>query len=184
MGDNVRALEFAERGLALAEMIGTVDLLFSARSNLGMLCRFMGDYHRGATVLAQTVELLRGGLARERFGRPLYPAVVTRLYLATCLSVLGEFRQAISIAEEGLQIAEALQQPGNLLMAHLSRCEPLLHQGQFRDAVPQLERAMALYTPELGAWYPMTASALGFAYAMTGRLADALPLLEQAVEHA
>jgi tetratricopeptide (TPR) repeat protein len=69
-------------------------------------------------------------------------------------------------------------------MAHLSRCEPLLHQGQFHDAVPQLERAMALYTPELGAWYPMTASSLGFAYAMTGRLDDALPLLEQAVEHA
>jgi tetratricopeptide (TPR) repeat protein len=43
---------------------------------------------------------------------------------------------------------------------------------------------MALYTPELGAWYPMTASALGFAYAMTGRLADALQLLEQAVERA
>jgi predicted ATPase len=82
--------------------------------------------------------------ARERFGRPLYPAVVARLHLATCLSALGEFRQAISTGEEGLRIAEALQQPGNLLMAHVSRCEPLLHQGQFHDAVPQLERAMAL----------------------------------------
>jgi tetratricopeptide (TPR) repeat protein len=43
---------------------------------------------------------------------------------------------------------------------------------------------MALYTPDLIAWYPMTAGALGFAYAMTGRLAEALPLLERAVERA
>ncbi|MBM3225817.1 MAG: tetratricopeptide repeat protein, partial [Candidatus Tectomicrobia bacterium] len=97
---------------------------------------------------------------------------------------LGEFRQAISITEEGLQVAATLQHPGTLLIAHLSRGEPLLHQGQFHDAVPHLERAMALYTLELGAWYPMTASTLGSAYAMTGRLAEALPLLEEAVERA
>jgi tetratricopeptide (TPR) repeat protein len=182
MGDNVRALEFAQRGLALAETVGAVDLLVSTRNNLGMLCRVMGDYRRGATVLTQTLELLRGDLARERFGRPLYPAVTTRLHLATCLSTLGEFRQAISVAEEGLQIAAVLQQPGSLLTAYLSRCEPLLQQGQFHDAVPWLERALALCTTELMAWYPMTAGALGFAYAMTGRLAEALRLLEQAVE--
>jgi tetratricopeptide (TPR) repeat protein len=183
-GDNVRALEFAERGLALAETVGAVDLLVSTRMNLGLLCRVMGDYRRGAVVLTQAVELLRGDLARERFGRPLYPAVTARQYLTTCLSALGEFHQARSVAEEGFQIAEAFQQPGSLLVAHVSRCEPLLHRGQFHDAVPRLECAMALYTPDLGAWYPMAVSALGFAYAMTGRLADALPLLEQAVARA
>jgi class 3 adenylate cyclase/tetratricopeptide (TPR) repeat protein len=184
MGDNVRALEYAQRGLALAETVGAVDLLVHIRLNMGILCRTMGDYRRGATVLTQAVELLQGRLARERFGRPLYPAVVARQHLATCLSALGEFRQALSTAEEGLQIAQTLQQSGNLLMAYLSYGEPLLHQGQFHDAVPRLEHAMALYTPDLSAWYPMTAGALGFAYAMTGRLAEALPLLEQAVERA
>jgi class 3 adenylate cyclase/tetratricopeptide (TPR) repeat protein len=184
MGDNIRGLEFAQRGLALAERIGAVDLLVHTRLNMGLLCRAMGDYRRGATVLTQTVELLQGNLARERFGRPLYPAVIARLHLAACLSALGEFRQALSTAEEGLQIAEALPQPGNLLIAHVSCGEPLLQQGQFHDAVPRLERAMALYTTDLLPWYPMTAGALGFAYAMTGRLAEALPLLEQAVERA
>jgi tetratricopeptide (TPR) repeat protein len=41
-----------------------------------------------------------------------------------------------------------------------------------------------LYTLDLTTWYPMTAGALGFAYVMTGRLAEALPPLEQAVERA
>jgi hypothetical protein len=91
-GDNVRALEFAERGLALAETVGAVDLLVHTRLNMGLLCRAIGDYRRGVTVLTQTVELLQGNLARERFGRPLSPAVVARQHLATCLSALGEFR--------------------------------------------------------------------------------------------
>ena len=184
MGDNIQALEFTRRALAQAETVGAVDLLVHVRLDMGILCRAIGDYRRGANVLTQAVELLRDDLARERFGRPLYPAVVARQHLATCLAALGEFRQALSAAEEGLQIAEALQHPGSLLLAHLGYCEPLLQRGQFHDAVPRLERAMALYTTDLIAWYPMTAGTLGFAYAMTGRLAEALPLLDQAVEHA
>ena len=184
LGDNVQALAFAQRGLALAEADGTLELLVSVRSNLGLLCCVMGDYRRGAIVLTPHVELLRGALARERFGRPIYPAVTARLHLATCLSALGDFRQAIRTAEEGLGIATALQQPASLLVAQVSRGEPLLHQGRFHDAIPWLERGLALYTPDLDAWYPMTAGALGLAYAMTGRLTDAVPLLEQAVERA
>jgi class 3 adenylate cyclase/tetratricopeptide (TPR) repeat protein len=183
-GDNVRALEFAQRGLALAEVVGDMVLLVNARLNLGQICRTKGDYCRGATMLVQTAELLQGELARERFGRPLYPAVVAREHLVKCLAELGEFRQAIATAEESLRIAEALQQPGSLLIAYRSICDPLLHQGRFHDALPRLERALALCTTDLTSWYPMTVAALGYAYAMTGRLADALPLLEQAVERA
>jgi class 3 adenylate cyclase/tetratricopeptide (TPR) repeat protein len=184
IGDNPRALELTQRALALAETVGAMDLLVYIRFDMGILCRAIGDYRRGVTVLTQAVDLLRGDLARERFGRPLYPAVVARQHLAACLSALGEFRQALSTAEESFQIAEVLQHPGTLLIGHLSYGEPLLQQGRFHDAVPRLERAMALYTPDLGAWYPMTAGALGLAYAMTGRLAEALPLLEQAVARA
>ena len=138
-GDNARALEFAQRGLGLAEAVGDTALLVNARLNLGQICRSVGDYRRGATVLAQTAELLQGALARERFGRPLYPAVIAREHLVQCLTELGEFRQAIATAEESRQIAEALQQPGSLLIAYRSVCDPLLHQGKFHDALPRLD---------------------------------------------
>jgi tetratricopeptide (TPR) repeat protein len=52
------------------------------------------------------------------------------------------------------------------------------------DALPRLERGLALCTTDLASWYLMTIAGLGYAYAMTGRLADALPRLEQAVERA
>jgi tetratricopeptide (TPR) repeat protein len=142
----------------------------------------MGDYRRAATVLGQTVELLQGDLARARFGRSLYSAVTARVILAVCLAELGEFRQATAIAEEGLQIAQALQQSSSLLIALRGVCTPLLHQGRFHDALPWLERAFALCTPDLVGWHSSTLAARGYAYAMTGRLPEALPQLKQAVE--
>lgn len=109
---------------------------------------------------------------------------MVREHLVKCLTEQGEFQEAIATAEEGLRIAEALQHPGSLLIAHRSTCDPLLHQGRFSDALPRLERALALCTTDLASWYPMTIAGLGYAHAMMGRPADALPRLEQAVERA
>jgi tetratricopeptide (TPR) repeat protein len=181
VGDNVRAFAFAQRGLALAEAVGDLALLVTTRNNLGQICRCMGDYHRAATVLGQAVERLQGDLARMRFGRSLYTAVTARINLTACLAELGEFRQATATAEEGLRIAEALQQSSSLLIALRGVCTPLLHQGRFHHALPWLERAFALCTPDLVGWHSSTLAARGYAYAMTGRLTEALPQLEQAV---
>jgi class 3 adenylate cyclase/tetratricopeptide (TPR) repeat protein len=182
MGDNVRAFACAQRGLALAEAVGDLALLVSTRHNLGQICRCMGDYHRAATILRQTVELLQGAVTRTRLGRSLYSEVSARVNLAVCLAELGEFRQATATAEEGLRIAEVLQQSSSLLIALQGVCIPLLHQGRFHDALPWLERAFALCTPDLVGWHSSTLAARGYAYAMTGRLPEALPQLEQAVE--
>jgi class 3 adenylate cyclase len=149
------------------------------------------DLHMDYSAIGQTVHLAARMEQLAMPGSILLAAATLRLVEGLIrvhplgpIPVKGLAEPVEVYEEEDLQIAEALQQPGNLLMAHLSRREPLPQQGQFHDAVPRLERAMALYTPELIAWYPMTADALGFAYAMTGRLADALQLLEQAVERA
>jgi tetratricopeptide (TPR) repeat protein len=121
-GDNVRAFAFAQRGVALAEAVGDLALLVSTRHDLGQICHTLGDYLRAATVLGQTVELLQGDLAHERFGRSLYSSVSARVILAACLAELGEFRQASAAAAEGLRIAEGLQQPASLLIALRGVC--------------------------------------------------------------
>ena len=64
-------------------------------------------------------------------------------------------------------------------------CYPLFGQGRFHDAIPRLERSLALWhASDVAAWYHQSAGALGYAYAMTGRLTEAFPLLERAVERA
>jgi predicted ATPase len=184
-GDNIRAHAFAQRGLSVAEAVGDATPLVEIGLNLGLILRTMGDYRRAAVVLAKPVALLQGNLARELLGRSLYPAVTARVALTQCLVDLGEFRQASAMVDEGLQIAEALQQPGSLLNAHQSACYLLFGQGRFHDAIPRLERSLALWnTSDVAAWYQLSAGALGYAYVMTGQLTEAFPLLEQAVEHA
>ena len=60
-----------------------------------------------------------------------------------------------------------------------------LRQGDLPQAIVVLERALALVQgADLRLLVPMVAAPLGVAYALTGRTADAVPLLEQAVTQA
>jgi tetratricopeptide (TPR) repeat protein len=123
--------------------------------------------------------------AHARLGRAQYPAVTARNMLTQCLAELGDFPQASALAEEGIRMAEELQQPASLLAGHEGACYLLLRQGRFHDAIPRLERSLARWnTSDVVSGYHRTAGALGYAYAMTERWVEAFPLLEQAVERA
>src|SRR4029453_11647855 len=57
-----------------------------------------------------------------------------------------------------------------------------LRQGDVRQALPRLERAVRIcQEADLLNWYPRMAAALGAAYTLAGRIADAMPLLTQAM---
>jgi tetratricopeptide (TPR) repeat protein len=183
LGENLRARDLLDRAFAIAEKAGDVRAVAEAGLNLGMICRSLGDNRRVVAVLKRTVNILTGERASQRFGRYHYPSVVTRNHLARSLADLGEFRQATVVAEEAIRLAEALQQPASLIVA-LASCSPLLLRGEFEPAITRLERALALLStpPETDLSYTLVANWLGYAYTMTGRPADALALLEPAVE--
>jgi tetratricopeptide (TPR) repeat protein len=185
LGANVRARALLDRAFAIAEKAGDVVTLLQAGSNLGLICRSLGDHRRVVAVLGRTAEILTGERASQRFGRATYPAVVNRSALVGSLAELGEFQQATAVAEDMIRLAEALQQPASLIAAQSAACYPLLLRGEFEPAIPRLERTLTFCsTPELSIWHTAVASSLGYAYTMTGRLTDALPLLEAAVERA
>ena len=184
-GENVRAHAFAQRGLSLVETVTDVVPLVDLGLNLGMILRNLGDYRGATAVLAKPVTVLQGALAHARLGRAQYPAVTARNILTQCLAELGEFQQASALAEERIGIVEELQQAASLLAGHEGACYLFLRQGRFHDAIPRLERSLALWhASDVVSGYRRTAGALGYAYAMTERLAEAFPLLEQAVERA
>jgi tetratricopeptide (TPR) repeat protein len=57
-----------------------------------------------------------------------------------------------------------------------------LSKGEIQTAIPFLERGLDLCRVwDISGWFAVVASQLGYAYALAGRLNDALPLLEQAV---
>ena len=58
-----------------------------------------------------------------------------------------------------------------------------LRQGDLPRALPLLERAMSIcQDADLPVYFPLMAAALGAAYTLAGRVADAVPLLTQAME--
>jgi tetratricopeptide (TPR) repeat protein len=100
--------------------------------------------------------------------------------LVWCLADMGEFAEGVTRAGEGAQIAEALGQQG-LIFAYRRIGYLYLMQGELHKAVPVLERSLGSWQDFPG-FFPWIATALGYAYALSERRGEAIPLLEQAVQ--
>ena len=91
-------------------------------------------------------------------------------------------RRSIAIGEEGVRIAETVNHPFSRIGAYWGIGSVYLRKGDFHQAILLLEHGLGLsqvvHSPD---WFTVIASALSLAYALSGRIAEALRLLEQAV---
>jgi class 3 adenylate cyclase/tetratricopeptide (TPR) repeat protein len=178
-----QAIAAAQRALALATAGGEVILQARANQSLGAAYQFLGHYRRAIDCLEQAVVALDEVGHRARFGTVILPAVLARAYLAWCQAELGLFAEGRSRGDEGLRIAEAVEQPGSLMMASWEVGLLALRQGNLPRALPRLEQAVALcQDADLPFYFPRMAAVLGAAYTLGGRVADAVPLLTRALE--
>ena len=180
MGDHDSAVESGQHALAVAETLGDFALQVMARHFLGVAYHTLGDYRRAMAVLRSNVASLEGDLLRERLGQSGLPAVVSRAWLARCLAELGAFPEGVAYGEEAVRIAEAVDHPISRVLAYLGVGFLSLRQRDFFRAISVLERCLDLCRVWNSlVWFPETAAALGYTYACAGRVAEALPLLEQ-----
>jgi DNA-binding winged helix-turn-helix (wHTH) protein/class 3 adenylate cyclase/tetratricopeptide (TPR) repeat protein len=185
MGAYDQAVVAAQRALALAMVSGEVGLRAQANYYLGTASQAQGDYRRAIDCFRQTVASLEGTPLDERFGLPNLPAVQSRAHLAVCYAEIGMFAEGRAVGEEGLRIAEAVAHPGSLMRAYHGLGLLALRQGDLPRALPWLERALGIFQDaDLPAWIDWMAATLGAGYTLSGRIADAVPLLTQATEQA
>jgi class 3 adenylate cyclase/tetratricopeptide (TPR) repeat protein len=178
-----QAITTAQRAGALAMASGDSILQALANFNLGQAYQPQGAYRRAVDCFGQTVAAFDGVRRRERFGQVLLPSVQSRAHLALCHAELGTFAEGSALGDEGLRIAEAVGHPGSLMVAFWGAGLLALRQGDLRRALSQLERAMGIWQDtDLPIWFHAIAVALGAAYALGGRIADAMPLLTQVME--
>jgi tetratricopeptide (TPR) repeat protein len=177
-----QAIATAQRALALATAHEDVVLHALANHILGIAYQFQGDSRRAIDCLRQTIASLDGARRHEHFGYINLPAVSSRAYLAWCHAELGTFAEGRAFGDEGLQIAETVDQPHSLIRASWGMGLLSLRQGDLYRALLLLERAMSLCQDASPALFPEIAAPLGAAYTLAGRAADAVPLLTQAVE--
>jgi tetratricopeptide (TPR) repeat protein len=183
LGDQDRAIESGRRALAIAQSRGDIALRVATTGWLGQVYFGRGQYREGAALFRENLESLTSELRHERLGLPQPPSIHSRTCLVWCLAELGDFAPAVVYGEEAIRIAEADAHPLSLVVAHAGPGILYLRRGDLEQALPHLERAMELSsgTP---LWFPRVASALGAAYAVSGRVAEGLPLLARAIEQA
>jgi tetratricopeptide (TPR) repeat protein len=182
-GEVDRAIASGQRALALATTLGHVGLQAWAHLILGRAYYDTGDYPRAIESLERNVATLQGDLLSERFGSNGIVAATSRAWLSYCHAERGAFTEGLAMAEEGLRIAETVNHPFSLIVTCYGLSVVYLRQGDVHRAIPLLERAMGLrqdwHIPLL---LPELAGALGLAYALDGRVAAGLALVEQGVE--
>jgi tetratricopeptide (TPR) repeat protein len=182
-GDADRALASGQRALALAATLGHVGFQARARHELGLVYYTAGDYHRALDLLGQNEATLQSELHYTRFGGFGYLSVASRAWLSRCRAEMGAFTEGFTSAEEGLRVAEEVNNLSNLVDTYYGVGCLSLYKGDFHKAISLLERALALcQTWHFPLHFPGVATALGLAYARCGHLAESVSLLEQGVE--
>jgi class 3 adenylate cyclase/DNA-binding winged helix-turn-helix (wHTH) protein/tetratricopeptide (TPR) repeat protein len=178
-----QALASGQRALAIAADLGEVGLTVTAQHYLGFAYRSLGNYHQAIECFRKNVACLHGALLQKRFGLPGLSSVLSCGFLAASLAECGAFAEGKTLAEAGIRMAEAADHPYSRVIAYWTVGFRALCQGDLPPAIPILERALALaQETHIQLFVPRVTSTLGAVCALAGRIADALPLLEQAVE--
>ena len=185
MGAYDQSMAAAQRALALATADGDGVLLALANLRLGIAYHSQGDYQRAIDCLRQTVASLDGPRRYERCGELFLPVVLAYVFLAWCHAELGTFAEGRAFGDTGLQVAATVDHPASLMLASWGAGLLALRQGNLSRALPLLEQAVDLcHDTDLPVFSPRQAAALGAAYMLSGRVADAVQLLTLAMEQA
>jgi class 3 adenylate cyclase/tetratricopeptide (TPR) repeat protein len=176
------ALKFGQSAQAIAEPLGDVPLQVTGNLYLGAACLDSGDYRRAEGLLLKVLQLLEGDLSRERLGLAGFPAVIARDNLTRVFAYQGRFNEGIIHGQEGLRVAEALDHPYSLANTcwHLAHLQII--RGEFSHAADLIDRALALSRQWHLTFFTVAhMGILGYAHALSGRSAEAIPALEHAL---
>jgi tetratricopeptide (TPR) repeat protein len=177
-----QAITTDQQIMATAMALGETALQVQVMLRQGITYYVLGDYPRAMDRFRNNVAFLVGERLWEHYGLAGFPAVFSHNHLALCLMELGSFVEAEKHAEEATRLAEAINQPYTLAVASHGAGVLALRQGDIPRAIPLLERGLGLCQDGgISSFLPALAMALGVAYALCGRVAETLPLLEQAV---
>ena len=172
------AVAYCQQAHAIATTLGDTSLQRWANLEMGWLYVELGDYRQAIPYLQQ----LLTGPQEEQRDQSFRIAVHARLLMIRCLSELGGFVEGIAYGDEALPLVEASARLYERLIVYWRVGYLHMRQGTLSQALPLLERAVALSQeaniPEV---YRLAAPRLALAYALAGRAADALTVLGQVV---
>jgi len=184
VGDHRRALEASRQAVEIATELDQLGLQIEARYRLAQAHFAIGEFDQAIAIFLQTIEALSADGARIA-NRPAFPprffAAWPRAWLGLSLCHLGRFAEALRYAEEGLQIAEEVDHLHTLIESYSALGGVHLEQGNLDLALRAFERGIELLRPHNVSDANLL-SGLGHSYALSGRLSEAVSLLEDSTQ--
>jgi class 3 adenylate cyclase len=182
-GEHEQAVTASERAIAMARTLDDYGLEVMTTVSLGSAYYCLGDYPKAVEAQSRNLPPLDSPVVRERFGSIGLPFATTRIHLALALAERGEFIEAAARCMEGIRIAEAVGLPFSVTVTYRGMGHLYVGRGDLHQATLALEHALEVCrgvdsTPLFHA----VGSVLGYAYALAGRSAEAIPFLEEAVQ--
>jgi tetratricopeptide (TPR) repeat protein len=181
--DQDRAVEFSQCALTIVTASRDFALEMMATFTLGLYYNQLGHYRQAAHCHRKNAEALVGAWLHGSLGDAGLLSVSSRFWLVRSLAELGDFIEGHTRGAEAVRIAETVEKPFFLSNAYLGIGFLHLRQGDLPQAIARLEKGLAIcQTTDASLQLPLAVGALGYAYALSGRLAEAQPLLKQAIE--
>jgi class 3 adenylate cyclase/tetratricopeptide (TPR) repeat protein len=189
VGDHRRALEASRQALDIAGELGDRGLQIEAKYRLAQTHFAGGDLKHATSMFLETAHAFADQSAALELGArdpASYPGALPSFFeawphawLGLLFSHLGRFSEALEHAEQAMQIAERAKHPHTLIESHGALGGVSLERGDLDTARRVFERGVALLRAGSDG-DPNLLSGLGYAYALSGRLSEGLPLLEEA----
>jgi DNA-binding SARP family transcriptional activator len=182
LGDLDRAIENAEQARAIAIEFGDARSHLSSNIVLARALYARGDYRQTMKSIRENDALAHGTVAAAARANVSF----SRIWGVLALAELGEFGEAIGRGAEALRVSAAEFGRHGEAWAHLGVGRLYLVKSDLARAIEVLEHGLPLCEAEgdLAVYFSRTAASLGGAYALSGKLEEALSLLERADRHA
>jgi tetratricopeptide (TPR) repeat protein len=179
--DLAEATKKAEQACVITREVGDAAEQMWSNAALAWVHYARGDY-RGAIGAVRENDALASGAPQIGADRVCY----SWFYGILALTELGEFAEALVRGEQMLGVSAAESGRRAQVWAHLGVGRLCLVKGELPRAIEVLEWCLPLCEVggDLAVYFYRAASSLGSAYALSGRIQEAIPLLERADSHA
>ena len=175
-------IRYADEALEIASDLEDRDLRIVALYMLSQIYWFCGNHPAMARCGQRIVDGADAERAQERLGMSIAPYVMACGQLAHSFALRGEFGRALAYVDRAGTAADRTGHVAARVWAAVSRTDVLVQRGDYADARPAAELAVALTQEhQLMMWLPTSYVMRGRALVGTGEVSEGLAMVQQGV---
>jgi class 3 adenylate cyclase/tetratricopeptide (TPR) repeat protein len=181
-GELDASIQSGLRARSIAREIGDGAVGVSASFYLGQAYMWRGDFRQSVTLLQDNLAWTEGPLRHQRIGTTGTGSVLWLGMLGASHARLGNFPAAIAAARDACRIADEVRRPYDIALAYWWAGFVWSHKGDVSSALESLEHGFYVCrSSQINSLVPILSTSLGHTYALAGRTAEGIQLLNNAV---